>query len=63
MSCPSNNETDGKEVMPHIYIRIEEVSKVTATTTMINTVSALTTLSAKKLIVAMPFEEELNKRQ
>ncbi len=42
--------------------RIEEVSKVPASTTMINAVNALTALSAKKIVIATPFEEELNRR-
>jgi len=42
--------------------RIEEISKLPSTTTMINAVDALTALSAKRLIIATPFEEELNRR-
>jgi maleate isomerase len=42
--------------------RIEEVSKLPASTTLINALDALTALSAKKIIIATPFEEELNRR-
>ncbi len=54
--------SDWNEWNRQLVKRIEEVSKLPATTTMINAVSALTALSAKKLIIATPFEEELNKR-
>ncbi len=42
--------------------RLEEASKLPSTTTMINAVEALTVLGAKKIVIASPFEEELNKR-
>ena len=42
--------------------RIEKISGLPATTTMINAVDAMNILSAKRIVIASPFEEGLNRR-
>lgn len=52
----------GLEEQKRLARRVEEITKLPGSTTLLNAVNALKALSAKKIIVATPFQKELNRR-